>query len=161
MSIDSRHIVEQRSRAARTANAEVIPVPDPAPDAAYAETESEESDAAGLPLVPLQPVRVRRSGVYRLEQPVFQPTVPQPIPVPTPHIPIPPIELPVGPVRGRRRPGTATEPRCSRKPTRPVAAPPNAPDQPAVRLRGLRVDVDGIKPTMTVSGTISRLFAVG
>ena len=137
MSIDSRHIVEQRSRAERTANAEVIPVPDPAPDAAYAGTESEESDAAGLPLVPLQPFLVRRSGIYRIEQPVLQPTVPQPIPVPTPHIPIPPIDLPVGP-RPRTQAsgnGNGTAMHAGSRRGR-FAAPPAAPDHTAVRLRG-------------------------
>ena len=160
MSIDSRHIVEQRSRAERTANAEVIPVPDPAPDAAYAGTESEESDASGLPLVPLQPFLVRRSGVYRLEQPVFQPTVPQPIPAPTPHIPIPPIEMPVGPRPRTQASGNGNGTAMKQEPDE-AGSPllPLPPITPRFGFEELRVDVDGIKPTMTVSGTITRLFA--
>ncbi len=160
MSIDSRHIVEQRSRAERTANAEVIPVPDPAPDAAYAGTESEESDASGLPLVPLQPFLVRRSGIYRIEQPVLQPTVPQPIPAPTPHIPIPPIDLPVGPRPRTQASGNGNGTAMKQEPDE-AGSPllPLPPITPRFGFEELRVDVDGIKPTMTVSGTITRLFA--
>ena len=160
MSIDSRHIVEQRSRAERTANAEVIPVPDPARDAAYTGTESEESDAAGLPLVPLPPFVVRRSGIYRIEQPVLQPTVPQPIPVPTPHIPIPPIELPVGP-RPRTQASGNGNGTAMKQESDEAGSPllPLPPITPRFGFEELRVDVDGIKPTMTVSGTITRLFA--
>ena len=159
MSIDSRHIVEQRSRAERTANAEVTPVPDPARDAAYTGTESEESDAAGLPLVPLPPFVVRRSGIYRIEQPVLQPTVPQPIPVPTPHIPIPPIELPVGP-RPRTQASGNGNGTAMKQESDEAGSPllPLPPITPRFGFEELRVDVDGVKPTMTVSGTITRLF---
>ena len=159
MSIDSRHIVEQRSRAERTANAEVIPVPDPAPDAAYAGTESEESDAAGLPLVPLQPFLVRRSGIYRLEQPVLQPTVPQPIPcrLRTSRFPrstcrsAPSADAGAGNGNGTAMHQEADEAGSPLLPLPPIT--------PRFGFEELRVDVDGIKPTMTVSGTITRLFA--
>ena len=156
MSIDSRHIVEQRSRADRTANAEVIPVPDPAPDAAYA---GSESGAAELPLVPIPPFLVRRSGIYRLDQPVLQPAVPQPIPIPTPHIPIPPTDLPIGPRPGAEASGNGNGTAMEHD-HNGAEAPllPLTPISPRFGSEELRVDIDGFKPTMTVSGTISRLF---
>ena len=163
MSIDSRHIVEQRSRAERTANAEVIPVPDPAPDAAYAGTESEESDASGLPLVPLQPFLVRRSGIYRLEQPVAR-TDGAPAHPRADSAHPDPSDRPAG----RSRPqatqasgnGNGTE--MKQQPDE-AGSPllPLPPITPRFGFEELRVDVDGIKPTMTVSGTITRLFAAG
>ena len=137
MSIDSRHIVEQRSRAERTANAEVIPVPDPARDAAYTGTESEESDAAGLPLVPLP--AVRRTPLRHLpDRTARPPTDGAPAhpradsahPDPSDRAAGRPPAADAG-VRERQRNRDEAGVRRGRIPT-----PSTAPDHTAVRLRG-------------------------
>ncbi len=161
MSIDFRHESDEKFRAERTGSAEVIPVPDPVPDS-YESTSAEERDAAGSPLVPVPfpPFLVRRSGVYRLDRPVVLPPVPTPIPIP--QIPsIDPIDPPVGPLGGGVHQTTRNGAEAHVQPEQDRAASDLIPRPPITPLFGteeLRVDVDGVKPTMTVSGTITRLF---
>jgi hypothetical protein len=160
MSIDYRHESEEKFRAERSGTAEVIPVPDPVADA-YDEVSSDERDAAGLPVrpFPFPPFLLRRSGIYRLDQPVLLPPVPTPIPIPQiPHIP--PVDPPVGPIAGgvQQTSGNGAK---TQEPDQDGAASPLLPRPPIRPLFGteeLRVDIDGVKPTMTVSGTVTRLF---
>ncbi len=136
MSIDSRHIVEQRSRAERTANAEVIPVPDPAPDAAYAGTESEESDArvsrsylpSAVPGTPLRCLPARPARRYNRR-------------FPSRSRPIPSRSLRSSrrsdPVRRTQASGNGNGAASAGQPDEAGrVAPPAAPDHTAVRLRG-------------------------
>ena len=159
MSIDSRHIVEQRSRAERTANAEVIPVPDPAPDAAYAGTESEESDAAGLPLVPLQPSWYAAPASTGSNSQSSNRRCPSPSPRRLRTSRSLRSTCRSAPVRGRRRSGNGNGTAMHQEADE-AGSPllPLPPITPRFGFEELRVDVDGIKPTMTVSGTITRLF---
>lgn len=131
MSIDTSHDTHRDTsqdtarqyRSTRDAHAEVTPVPDG--------TEAFDQPDAGLDLPPIPfprepfpfpPIRVRRSGIYRV--PGIVPPLPHvPTPVPLPH----PLPIPT----------------------------------PLFGTEELRVDVDGVKPTMTISGTITRLLRGG
>ena len=164
MSIDTRHEAEERFRAARSGTVEVSPVPDPVADA-FDGTNADERTAAGLPLpqVPFPPFLVRRSGVYRLDRPVVLP--PTPVPIPVPHVPIPPIP-PLGRPAGANghdqveTSGNGAEAAAESEADGAAASPlvPLPPITPLFGTEELRVDVDGVKPTMTVSGTITRMF---
>lgn len=160
MSIDTRQEAEVRFRAERSGTVEVSPVPDPVADA-YDGTSSDEHAAARLPVptIPFPPLLLRRSGIYRLDRPVVLP--PTPVPIPVPHIPIPPIDRPVGP-NGEGQMETSgngaeahVEPEQDGAAASPLIPPPITP---LFGTEELRVDIDGVKPTMTVSGTITRLF---
>ena len=164
MSIDVRPEAHEKFRAQRGKTAEVIQVPDPIADA-YDGTSSDENAAAGLPVRPLPfpPLLVRRSGIYRLDRPIVLPPIPLPSPIPhLPIPPIPPLDLPLPPIGPRPIPeasGDGAEAQADHGQN--GAASPLIPFPPITPLFGteeLRVDIDGVKPTMTVSGTITRLF---
>lgn len=115
--------------------------------------------------VPFPPLRVRRSGVYRVPSVLPPlPHVPTPIPVPQPlPLPVPPVDLPPRPhgLDGHLEadglagaPGEDVEEAGAPGPLLP-------PITPLFGTEELRVDVDGVKPTMTISGTITRLFRGG
>lgn len=146
-------------RAARDRTAEITTVPDPVPDLQTG-SASEDPAAAGLPARPLPfpPVRLRRSGVYRLNRPVLQPPRPVPVPVPLPSFPL--IPVPDPPFGSATETGSrALEAGGSQLASEQIAdAGPLIPLTPLFGSEELRVDVDGVMPTMTVSGTISRLF---
>ena len=165
MSIDVRHEeAEEKFRAERTGTAEVIPVPDPAAHA-YGGSDTEEHAAAGSPFpiqpFPFPPFLVRRSGIYRLDRPIVLP--PTPVPIPIPHHPIPPIPPlhPGGSGAQAQQETAGNGAEAQVENGHNGAASPLVPMPPITPLFGteeLRVDVDGVKPTMTVSGTITRLF---
>jgi hypothetical protein len=132
----------ERYRAERKRTAEVSSVPDPVPDL-YAAT-SDGLQAAGVPeRQALPPLVVRRSGIYRLV-PGFVPPIPA---APTDGNVSKPSEAIQ--VNG---PGAADLAQAS-------AVGPVVPSATLFGTEELRVDVDGLLPTMTVSGTINRLFS--
>lgn len=160
MSIDLSRASDEDYRTTRNATAEVAAVPDVVPDV-YDDADPDGLAPAQAPLspIPFPPILLRRSGVYRLDRPIVLPPVP--VPVPTPQIPPFP---PIGPTAASapETPGSSTnghEPHAAG--TAEDAAGPLVPVPPITPLFGseeLRVDIDGVKPTMTVSGTITRLF---
>jgi hypothetical protein len=124
-----------RRRSERKRSAEVSSVPE----------TSDGLQAAGIPqpAIPLPPL-TRRSGIYRLQLPVIVPPVP------------------VAPANGNASPANgATQPNGTEAAVDLEANSASNPLVPPATLFGteeLRVDVDGVMPTMTVSGTITRLF---
>ena len=137
---------EPRGRARRIS--EVTPVPDRIP-LAEVDPSSAAAEAAALP-IPFPPF-LHRSGIYQL-QPIILPPVPVPIP---PIPPIPPVDGSAH--NGAGQPGTQPAATAADT-TGPVADTGDARLTPLFGTEELRVDVDGFKPTMTVSGTISRIF---
>ncbi|WP_110241827.1 hypothetical protein [Nocardioides gilvus] len=169
MSIDversSGHKSDEQYRSARNATAEVTDVPELLSEG-YDLPDSEEARGrTPFPRLPtpisIPPFLLRRSGVYRLARPIVLPPQPRvPTPVPTP-IPIPPIDLPGAPHAGNGHlaPGTGAAPHPEEDHADAAAVGPVLPPiTPLFGTEELRVDVDGVKPTMTVSGTITRLF---
>lgn len=141
-----------RYRRVRDAHAEVTDVPDAG------------LDRPRIPLprepFPFPPLKVRRSGVYRAPGivPPF-PHVPTPIPLPNP-LPIPPIDLPTRPhgANGHATHGTTDGVEVTGLEDDAAAIVPGPPIiTPLFGTDELRVDVDGVKPTMTMSGTVTRL----
>ena len=128
-------------RAERDRAAEVILVPDSAAGA-NADAAPEEGGSALLdPPASSPPPVVRRSGVYRLRRPAIWP------PASSAHQP-----PPLGP---RPHPDGAPDA------AGPEEAGGSGSAVPLTSLFGteeLRVDVDGLMPTMTVSGTVTQLF---
>ena len=161
---------EKEYRAARDRTAEVTTVPDPVPDL-DAGTATDGAAEAAFPDLPIRfpPLFLRRSGVYRLDRPVLtppRPPIPVPIPVPIPlppPVPIPPVppipwpDPPFGPGAGSG-PGQVPGDEPDGYPDTTGAAEALVPLRPLLGTEELRVDVDGVMPTMTVSGTITRLF---
>lgn len=155
-------------RRTRERTAEVTTVPDPVPDVDPGVTSQES--ALDLPIrpFPFPPFFLRRSGVYRIDRPIVLPPVPVPIPIPpVPPIPVPdppfPLPVPLPPVPG---PGGQADGHAPAVPDGDGyvdsgsvdGAGPVLPITPLLGTEELRVDVDGVMPTMTVSGTITRLF---
>lgn len=143
----------QAYREARDSTAEVTIVPDPVADLEVAlEAASSADSADALPVLPfpLLPLRLRRSGVYLLDR---QEVAPLPhIPVPIPVQPVPPIPQPDPPF------GSALAGQEQAEAESVDTAGPILPIIPLLGTEELRVDVDGVMPTMTISGTITRLF---
>jgi hypothetical protein len=152
---------DQRYRTVRNRTVEVTTVSDPVSDL-RTDPSLDEPAAAGTPHVPLPipPIFVRRSGVYTVDRSLGPIPVPQPVPIP-PILPIPPVDpAPTGPNGHVDAPAADLAPsapddggEAGPTPTWPPIWPP-----PLFGTEELRVDVDGVMPTMTVSGTISRLF---
>ncbi len=128
----------------------------------YGSVTSDDLDAAGFPALPIPfpPFLLRRSGVYRLSQPTVLPPVPVPVPVPIPRIPpVPPIDHSAEPNgHGTSTLAASAETQIEQMPGEAAA---DILPMPLFGTEELRVDVDGVKPTMTVSGTITRLFRLG
>lgn len=107
---------------------------------------------------PLRPLPMRRSGVYSRQ---VQVPPPHPFPPVGPPIPIP-VVPPIPPEPGGPAgPGAIeTTPAAGIAPAVDGAEAAVADEDSALSLirEELRVDVDGLFPTMTVSGTIFRLF---
>ena len=169
MSIDvertSDRTSEQHYRDARNANAEVTDVPDLASDGHDLLQSEEQADGLPFPRLPIPiPARLlRRSGVYRV--PSVLPPLPRvPLPIPRPNpLPVPPIDLPRPlPLPQDGQAGeTAQGTEASDYDGASHHGAQGAELSPITPLFGteeLRVDIDGVKPTMTISGTITRLF---
>ena len=129
-------------RTARDRTAEVVAVPDLVwdPGQAYDEIalEDPKTAAAPIPPIPVPPFLLRRSGVYQRSQPiVVSPSDPNPSAQGV-------VDQSDGVAAGDAEPfGAAAQ---------------AAPFPPLLGSEDLRVDVDGFMPTMTISGTIRRLF---
>ena len=151
MSIDTQHEAEERFRAERSGAVEVSPVPDPVADA----YDGDESAAAGLAVRSgrFPPFLLRRSGIYRVDQTLVIPPTSAPTSVPAPAIDRPAAANGHGQVETS---GNGAEAGVAPGPDGAAASPPSL--LPLLGTEELRVDVDGVKPTMTVSGTITRLF---
>ena len=111
-----------------------------------AEVMAEGSADASFPS-PFPPLFVRRSGIYRLNRPIFHPPIP----------PAPPVDPSFSDV-GQERSGTPAADVQTQVDPEQTGAGPIAPFHPLFGTEELRVDVDGVMPTMTVSGVITRLF---
>ena len=151
-------------RTERNSTAVVTTVPDLAPEPSP-QGEPDAPAAAGLPELPIPfpPLFLRRSGVYRLDRPIILPPIPAPRPIPLPvpvPVPVPPVP-PISPGQPGAEAPTGSTPAAADGAPQPDEAGPTLPSGPITPLFGteeLRVDVDGVMPTMTVSGTITRLF---
>jgi hypothetical protein len=115
----------------------------------YVDFMADGSSAGGADVpIPLPPLLLRRSGIYRLNRPFPGPPIP----------PIPSVDASFQQVGQATRGTPASDGGETQVDSEQTGAGPITPLPPLFGTEELRVDVDGVMPTMTVSGTISRLF---